>query len=148
MKKDNQATGSTNTPETNDVLAGFNFNIGRKGKATITWTQRGFTFNKDAIELLGSPSHIAIGLDDKTKRLAVKAADADTAPKYVFASAGRREKAAFVTATNVREALAELLGEQPEKGGISYSLEVDKTTKLGLADLTNGKRNAQAKKPE
>ena len=147
MKKE-QNTATNNTPETNDALAGFNFNIGKKGKATMTWTQRGFTFNKDAIDLLGSPAYIAIGLDEKTKRLAIKATDENGAePKFVFASEGRREKFAFVTATNIREAVTELLGEEPEKGGISYTLEVDKNAKFGIVDLTKGKK-AQTKKPE
>lgn len=146
MKKE-QNTATQNTVEQDGTLAGFNFNIGKKGKATMTWTQRGFTFNKDAIEALGSPAHIAIGLDEKNKRLAIKAADDSIEPKYVFSSAGRREKFAFVTATNIREAVAELMGEQPDKGGTSYTLEVDKNAKFGIVDLTKGKKSA-AKKAE
>jgi len=146
MKKDKQATVTTDTAPEAETLAGFNFNIGKKGKAIMTWTQRGFTFNKDAIELLGSPAYIVIGLDEKAKRLAIKAADKDsTAQKYVFASAGRREKFAFVTATNVREAVAELLGEQPEKGGISYAVEFDKVGEFGIIELTKGTKNKKQK---
>lgn len=148
MKKE-QNTVNQNTTENVDTLMGFNFNIGRKGKATMTWTQRGLTFNKDAIELLGSPAFIAIGLDEKAKRLAILAADKNSAqPKYTFAGAGRRETFAFVTATNIREAMAELFGEQPEKGGTSYILELDRSEKFGIVDLTQGTKNTRKEKAE
>jgi len=134
-----QINGILDGLENSGAPVNFRFDIEKKGKPTMTWTQRGFTFNKDAIELLGSPAYIAFGLDRKNKRLAIKEADDSLKDrKYAFANSERREKWAFVSATNIREALSELLNERPEKGGISFAVQFDKIKKFGIIDLTKG----------
>lgn len=125
---------------------GFDFNIGKRGSATVCLSERGFTFNGEAISQLGTPEYIAMGVDKENKKLAIKAVDkSSTEPKYTFANSERRKKCAFVTATNVRAAVLELVTDKPKKGGITYSLEFDKNTKLAIIDLTRGTKSTRKK---
>ena len=118
----------------------YDFNIGKTNKPIVKITKRSFTFNKEAIELLGAPRYIAIGLDKSKKLLAFRKAEAKsfTEPVYPFATDFGKHKWVLVTATEVRTEAIKLLPSIPVSGGISFVLELDNNTRYGIIDLING----------
>ena len=67
----------------------FNFNIVMTGVLKITIMKLGLIFNKEAIQILGSPAKINIGYDTKNKALAIRpAVDSIEIKSYDFAKKG------------------------------------------------------------
>jgi len=121
----------------NKMPAGFNFGIGKSGRAQMTWSRSGLAFNRAAIELLGKPQHIAIGLDKKNKRLAIVGVDKDyAAPKYPFANTDARQKWLSLSASELRRRMRELTGKEPDRGGANY--EVTLEGGYGIVELGDG----------
>ena len=108
---------------------------GRRGKPVMTWTQRGFLFNGEAIQLIGAPEYVIFELDETARRLIVKDAG-DTKPRFSFATSEKRSKTAFITANKFREAIGRLLDRQPESGGIHFTFTAIENGTVGIADLT------------
>jgi hypothetical protein len=108
---------------------------GRRGKPQMTWTQRGFIFNGEAIQLIGAPQYVIFELDEDAKRLTVKEAG-DIKPRFSFATSEKRSKLAFITAGKFREAIGKLLGIQPDAGGVHFEFNADESGKVGVIDLT------------
>jgi hypothetical protein len=99
----------------------FNFNLEKRGTATVKLTGTGLVFNGKAVALLGAPKRVNIGLDTKNKRLAVKVAKPnDSGISYGFATTERRKKWVNVSAAKVRRAVIDLVGNELSGGGITY----------------------------
>lgn len=65
----------------------FNFSYLKNGAPVITLSSFGISFNKGAVDLLGSPEQIIIGYDDKNRVIGIRARGNDTeSPYYDFAS--------------------------------------------------------------
>ncbi|MCL2861572.1 MAG: hypothetical protein FWE22_04080 [Firmicutes bacterium] len=117
----------------------FDFNIGNTKRPSVRITQRCFSFNKNAIELLGYPKYIAIGLDKENKKIAFKPLAEKTLfePCYKFAIF---ESITYVSisASEIRKLAIELMSEKPQKIGVSFALELDEETKFGVIKLIKG----------
>jgi len=99
-----------------------------------------FTFNKEAIELLGSPPYISIGIDKESKKIAVKAMNDKSfdQPVYPFAKTHGKQSAITLSATEVRSEAIKLMSEQPQTAGVSFLFNLDKATSFGIVDLSAG----------
>ncbi|MCL2862468.1 MAG: hypothetical protein FWE22_08675, partial [Firmicutes bacterium] len=92
----------------------FDFNIGNTKRPSVRIKQRCFSFNKSAIELLGYPKFIAIGLDKENKKIAFKPLAEKTLfePCYPFAH-NNITSFVSVSASTIRKLAIELMHEKP-----------------------------------
>jgi len=118
----------------------FDFTVGKINRPIMSISKHCFTFNKEAIELLGSPTHISIGIDRNSKKLAVKATTAKNfdEPVYPFAKYDQKQQSVTLSATDIRNEAIRLMPEAPKEKGISFAFELDDTTSFGIIDLTTG----------
>ena len=116
----------------------FDFNIGKVNRPIMSISKHCFTFNKEAIELIGSPPYISIGIDKESKKLAVRAMydKSFDEPVYPFAKAGK-QTSITLSATEVRNEAINLMSEKPHTG-VSFLFSLDEATKFGIVDLTAG----------
>jgi len=116
----------------------FDFSIGKINRPKVSITNYSIKFNKEAIELLGSPKHISIGLDKELKKLAFKASDEINynEPVYNFALNSSRQNGLTISAKTIRNEVINLMIEKPKTKGIYFLLELDNDTKLGIIDLS------------
>jgi len=94
----------------------------------------GLVFNKAAVELLGKPEYIAIGLDKENKRLAIVGVDENyIEAKYPFANTDAKQKRVVITATLLRRKIRDANCKEPERGGTHYAITLEDG--CGIVDL-------------
>jgi len=116
----------------------FNFSIGKINRPTVSITKQAIRFNTEAIELLGSPKYISIGLDIKAKKLAFKVASEKnySEPVYDFVTNSNRQNIIVISAKAIRDEAIQLMNEKPQTNGVYFLLEIDNDTKFGIIDLS------------
>jgi len=107
----------------------------RGSTASVTLTARGFLFNGASVALMGAPTHVDFEIDAEAKTMLVIPATSE-GKHFSFATSEKRKKSAFITGKKHLLQIFALLGIQPEKGGISFTMALDNTTNYGIIDLT------------
>ncbi|MCL2555944.1 MAG: hypothetical protein FWE03_02855 [Firmicutes bacterium] len=116
----------------------FNFSIGKIKRPTVSISKYGIKFNKEAIELLGSPKYISIGLDVKAKKLAFKASEEKNYKEsiYDFVTSVNRQSGLIISAKEIREEAIKLMSEKSQGKGVYFLLELDEDVGFRVIDLS------------
>ena len=64
----------------------FNFSFLKNGTPTVTLSSLGIAFNRGAVDMLGAPTQIIVGYDEKNRVIGIRARENDmTSPYFDFA---------------------------------------------------------------
>ncbi|MCL2555881.1 MAG: hypothetical protein FWE03_02525 [Firmicutes bacterium] len=115
----------------------YNFSIGKIKRPTVSISNHHIKFNKEAIELLGSPKYISIGLDIEAKKLAFKASEKNyNEAVYDFAMNSSRKESIVISAKAIREEAIKLMSQKPQTSGVYFLLELDEDAGFWVIDLS------------